>query len=145
MEIMISEYRAPVAGDLVAINKLLRELNAGASALTFPRLQKICAAPNMHLLVARNADSIIGMATLEIAETLMETYGYAHDVVVSSDYRGKGIGKMLMEKLISTAKEIGAKHIDLTSNPQRDTGQFYMSLGFVKRDTDCYRKELANR
>lgn len=83
------------------------------------------------------------MATLEIAETLMGTYGYVHDVVVSSDYRGKGLGRMLMEKLIAAAKELGCRHIDLTSNPKRNAGQFYISLGFVKRDTDCYRRESS--
>lgn len=139
----ISEYHRPNTSDLAAINNLLRELNTAAPELMFERLQKICVAPNMHLLVLHNdAEVIIGMATLEIAETLMGTYGYAHDVVVSSDYRGKGLGRMLMEKLIATATELGAKHIDLTSNPTRSTGAFYLSLGFVKRDTDCYRREL---
>lgn len=139
----IFEYHKPFAGDLAAINKLLRELNVSAPKLTFERLQKICVAPNMHLFVMRGeTKSIIGMATLEIAETLMGTYGYAHDVVVSQAYRGKGLGKMLMEKLIATAKELGCRHIDLTSNPKRNTHAFYLSLGFVKRDTDCYRKEL---
>lgn len=97
----------------------------------------------MHVFVERDADKIVGMATLEIGETMMGTQGYVHDVVVSSDYRGKGIGKMLMEKVIAEAHALGAKHIDLTSNPKRNTGQFYTSLGFVKRETECYRKELS--
>ncbi|MBI2406641.1 MAG: GNAT family N-acetyltransferase, partial [Candidatus Harrisonbacteria bacterium] len=109
------------------------------------RLQTICSAPQMHVFVVRDSENIIGMATLEVGETMLGTQGYVHDVVVSSAYRGKGIGKMLMEKIIAEAKELAVRHIDLTSNPKRNTGQFYTSLGFVKRETDCYRKELANR
>ncbi|MBI4133247.1 GNAT family N-acetyltransferase [Candidatus Uhrbacteria bacterium] len=142
---MISEYHNPVANDLAAINNLLRELNTSAPELTMERFQTICAAPQMHLFVAREGDKIIGMATLEIGETMMGTQGYVHDVVVSSDYRGKGIGKMLVEALIAKGRELGCKHVDLTSNPKRDTGAFYSSLGFIKRETDCYRKELAER
>ena len=119
----ISEYRTSVAKDLAVINRLLRELNASTPELTLSRLRKICGAPNMHLFVMRDdAQGIIGMATLEIAETLMGTYGYAHDIIVLSDYRGKGLGRMLMKKLIAAAKEFGCRHIDLTSNPKRNTG-----------------------
>lgn len=143
----VAEYREPVDGDFVEINKLLRELSTDAPMLTLARLQKICVAPNVHLFVVRDEERggglIVGMATLEIAETLMGIYGYVHDVVVSSAYRGKGLGKMLMGKLIAAAKELGVRHIDLTSNPKRDAGAFYLSLGFIKRDTDCYRRELS--
>lgn len=139
----ISQYQEPFAGDLVVINTLLRELNAATPEITFTQLKKLCAAPNMRLFVARDAGKIIGMATLEVAETLMGTYGYAHDVVVSHEYRGKGLGRMLMEKLMATAAGLGVKHIDLTSNPKRAIGAFYLSLGFIRRDTDCYRKKLA--
>ncbi len=138
----IVEYHTPLAGDLPAINDLLRELNAGASELTMERLKKICAAPQMHLFIAYDAENIIGMATLEIGETMMGTQGYVHDIVVSSVYRGKGLGKMLMEKVIMEARKLAVRHVDLTSNPKRNTEKFYLSLGFVKRETDCYRKEL---
>lgn len=36
---------------------------------------------------------------------------YLEDIIVTSTYRGKGIGKMLMDKLIEEAKEKGFKRI----------------------------------
>jgi ribosomal protein S18 acetylase RimI-like enzyme len=36
---------------------------------------------------------------------------YLEDIIVTAQYRGKGIGKMLMDKLIEEAREKGFKRI----------------------------------
>ncbi|MBI2406077.1 MAG: hypothetical protein HYV25_00655, partial [Candidatus Harrisonbacteria bacterium] len=76
------EYRTSRENDLLAINALLKELDPQAPTLTPERLQKICSAPQMHVFVVRDSENIIGMATLEVGETMLGTQGYVHDVVV---------------------------------------------------------------
>ena len=64
-------------------------------------------------------------------------------VCVDSTYRGKGIGKMMMEYAINYAKDNGATRMELTSGNQREAAhRFYLTLGFAKRDTSVFRKEL---
>jgi len=69
--------------------------------------------------------------------------GRIEDLIVDENYRGKGFGRILVEKLISVAKEKNLKKINLTSNPQRITAQkLYEKMGFQKRDTDVFVLEL---
>ena len=70
--------------------------------------------------------------------------GRIEDVVVDENYRQKGFGKLLVEKLISIAKEKNLKKINLTSNPQRIAAhKLYEKLGFQKRATDVFVLELV--
>lgn len=65
-------------------------------------------------------------------------------VCVDSNYRGKGIGKLMMEHAISFAKEKGAVRMELTSGNKREVAhKLYLSLGFEKRDTSVFRKEFV--
>ena len=65
-------------------------------------------------------------------------------VCVDSTYRGKGIGHTMMEYAISYAKDHHVKRMELTSGNQREAAhRLYLSLGFEKRDTSVFRKELV--
>lgn len=50
-------------------------------------------------------------------------------VAVNKDYRGKGLGKDLMEGLISKAWEIGAEKVSV--HAQEQVIPFYEKLGFI--------------
>lgn len=64
-------------------------------------------------------------------------------VCVDNNYRGKGIGHIMMEYAIKFAKESHAVRLDLTSGNKREAAhKLYLSLGFEKRDTSVFRKEL---
>jgi N-acetylglutamate synthase-like GNAT family acetyltransferase len=49
---------------------------------------------------------------------------------VSHDYRRKGIGKQLAERVIGQARGDGAKKIYVTAGPSKATTEFYLRLGF---------------
>ena len=50
---------------------------------------------------------------------------------VTADYRGKGISKLLIEKCLEKAREIGAKKLSLFSNHQLQTAiNLYKKYGF---------------
>jgi len=50
---------------------------------------------------------------------------------VSRDYRGKGIGTVLMDKAVDEARKDGKAGIYVSSCPSRNTVDFYMRRGFI--------------
>jgi len=76
---------------------------------------------------------IVGLATCFIPFSTfnVKPYLYIHDLVVYSDYRNKGLGKALMEKLIELSKE--RDYCKITLEVREDNFQaqgLYYSLGF---------------
>ena len=65
-------------------------------------------------------------------------------VCVSSKYRGLGIGKKLMEYAEKYALEEKVMYLQLTCSTFRVAAhKLYESCGFVKRDSDIFRKEIV--
>jgi ribosomal protein S18 acetylase RimI-like enzyme len=128
------------------ISTLLSQLHAESNSVyapEFARLQSIVSDPNSHMIVAREGEKIVGMATLYILVHVDEVSGCVDDVVVDSAYRGQGIGRSLMEKVLSVAREKNLLELDLTSRPSRVAGNhLYQKLGFEKRETNVYRLKL---
>jgi GNAT superfamily N-acetyltransferase len=60
-------------------------------------------------------------------------YGLLEDVFVEEKYRGRGIGKELVKRVIKKAKEIGCYKLIATSRFEREmVHKLYESLGFKK-------------
>ncbi len=126
--------------DLEDINSLLPQLSERARALNFRALNAILE--HGYFLVARDT-RIVGMATLVPVIIPMGRFGRIEDVVVDKNWRGRGIGKTLIERLLKKARELGMHHVDLTSNPQRtEANQLYPALGFKLFATNNYRYTL---
>jgi phosphinothricin acetyltransferase len=69
--------------------------------------------------------------------------GTIEDVVVSSDYRGQGLGRKLMENLINIARKEKLISLNLTSSPKRVAARnLYQSLGFNLSDTGIFWMKL---
>lgn len=61
---------------------------------------------------------------------------FIQDLLVYPEYQRKGIGKALLEKILSEYKDVYQKHL-LTENTEK-TIQFYKSVGFaIDTDIDC--------
>jgi phosphinothricin acetyltransferase len=61
------------------------------------------------------------------------------DIVIDENQQGKGLGRMLVTKLIEIAREKKVSKISLTSNPMRVNAQkLYESVGFVRVNTDTF-------
>ncbi|MBI4992495.1 MAG: GNAT family N-acetyltransferase [Candidatus Harrisonbacteria bacterium] len=120
--------------------ELLNQLSDSPRSLAYEDFDRILNRPGFNLLVARDGERIVGMASLWSAEILMGRKAFIDDVVVLDSYRGRGIGEELIKHLIETAKSVGAKSVELTSNPSRvAANNLYQKLGFQKRDTNVYR------
>ena len=64
--------------------------------------------------------------------------------MVLSAYRGQGIGRTLMQRIIDFAgSKLSPIDLRLTSNPSRvEANALYEELGFEQYETNVYRRRL---
>ena len=84
--------------------------------------------PSSITLVSVDNNTITGVASLYIIKKLTRTLGLIEDVAVNENYRGKGIGKKLVEKLIRLAADKKCDKTVLNSSEQNS--EFYKKIGF---------------
>lgn len=126
---------------LHSINKLLPQLSDLAKPLSETELKEII--DTNQLLLAIEEEKIYGMLSLVTCTLPTGKKALIEDLVVDNSVRGRGIGKMLLNKAIELAKNQGLRFIDLTSNPLRkEANALYQKSGFKKRETNVYRFHL---
>ena len=111
--------REACKNDLEAVHELIRELAEyerapGEVTLSHEQLKAdfTDAKPDFHGLVADDAGRIIGMALYFYTySTWKGRCLYLEDMIVTENYRGRGHGKQLFEKLIQIAAEANAQRM----------------------------------
>lgn len=124
--------------------ELFAELNPSI-IVNKEKIVKALESPETNVFVLLDGDEhIIGSATLCVSDLPTGRIASVEAVVVKSQYRGQGLGKMLMEHVIEYARrEFPGIAIHLTSNPNRvAANEMYKSIGFQKVDTNVYRMEV---
>ena len=81
-------------------------------------------------IVAKDGQAIVGYASLHLLNKLNRKTGLIEDVAVNKKYRGLGIGKLIVNKLIELSKENNCDKIILNSN--EEYLNFYKKIGFNK-------------
>ena len=128
---------------LDAFHSLIPQLSTSSSPITMAELQAIVGDSATVLLVARDGGVIVGLLTLAMFRIPTGMRAWIGDVVVDGRARGKGVGEALNRAALATARQRGAKTVDLTSRPSREAAnRLYQRIGFVRRDTNVYRYEL---
>ncbi|MEJ2053346.1 MAG: GNAT family N-acetyltransferase [Calditrichaceae bacterium] len=98
--------------------------------------EKITAYPNYNIYVAVTGNKTVGTFELLIMDNLAHICSpsaIVEDVVVKTAFRGKGIGKKMMEFAIEESRKSGCYKMVLSSSLSRERAQrFYESLGFKK-------------
>ena len=123
---------------------LMKELNAEIP-VNAQMQQRAVASPGTRIFVAENDEKhIVGCATLCVFESPTGRKASVEDVVVLPAYRGQGIGRTLLERIINFARtKLAPIDLRLTSNPTRtEANALYQALGFEKRDTNVYKMEI---
>ncbi|KAI9308230.1 acyl-CoA N-acyltransferase [Cunninghamella echinulata] len=123
-----------------------------STAVTMDLLRSALESPATTMFVALNKEEndhdtkVIGTATLGIIHCISGIRGHIEDVVVDEKWRGKGVGKLLLEKAISTAVQYHkVRTLDLTSRPDRVAANgLYKKMGFIQRDTNVYRYQPSS-
>jgi ribosomal protein S18 acetylase RimI-like enzyme len=126
-----------------AIKRLVPQLSATAVIPDAKALNDIIASPCTTLLLARdqgNKGYIVGTLTLAIFTIPTGVRAWIEDVIVDESARGKGVGEALSREALRIAAAHGARTIELTTRPSRETAnRLYRRLGFQPRDTNVYR------
>lgn len=124
------------------ISQLYTQLNADIRQRP---LHQILQEDNHVTVAACKIDQkIVGIALLATYKVISGHRGIVEDVVVDSEYRQKGIGRQLMEKLLEEARHQSLDGILLFSGHHRKPAiRLYQSLGFSMRESGVYTLKLT--
>ncbi len=128
------------------VTRLVPQLGVDKPKPSWEDLNILVHSETSVLLIARypaENSSIVGMLTLALYRVPTGGRSIVEDLVVDMNHRKLGIAKALMVSAIQIAREAGANGIALTSNFQRvEANQFYLAMGFEKRETNAYFYKL---
>ncbi len=128
------------------LNVLMKELRGNAEDSPVGSLEDVRAIlreKNIAMITVNDGDTIVGVATLYLMPKVGKLVSHLEDVVVSHQYRGQGLGALLVSKVIEVARELGVVSIALTSRPERvAANKLYQKLGFEQKVTNPYRLKL---
>ena len=109
-------------------------------------LEKILADDSVgRIHVARDGGRVVAMASLLYSISTAEG-GLAasfEDLVVLPGYRGKGVGKALLQHVIAEARKQGVLRLTLLTDGQNERAQaLYRKLGFAESTMKAMRLKL---
>jgi ribosomal protein S18 acetylase RimI-like enzyme len=127
-----------------AFDRLIPQLSSSSPPPNRAELQEMVGSPASVLLVARDeAGTVIGSLTLAMFRVPTGLRAWIEDVVVDESSRGAGTGEALVVEAVQRARSAGARSVDLTSRPSRESAnRLYQRLGFEERTTNVYRMSL---
>jgi len=131
---------------LKGIHKLVPDWGYSASeSETQEWLEALLNSRNHRILVAIADGSVAGWAVAEKRITL--DYGWVSEItalVVGSNYRRLGIGKLLVNAVEDWSKDLGLARLVVRSNVTRlESPGFYPAIGFeLTKTTHVYAKAL---
>ena len=136
---MLRLTQAITVGDLQQARELFREYEASLGiSLCFQNFDQELAnlpgdyaPPQGRLLLAREFDQLMGCVALR---PLGPTTCEMKRLFVRSEYRNRGLGRVLVEALIEEARAIGYTHMRLDTIADRmdRAVALYKSIGFVE-------------
>jgi ribosomal protein S18 acetylase RimI-like enzyme len=139
--VVVEEATSATDELVAALGRLVPQLSRSSPVPGREELAEIAASPATVLLVARGGDgSIVGSLTLALFRIPTGVRAWIEDVVVDDAARGQGVGEALSREALRRATAAGARTVELTSRPSRETAnRLYRRLGFRPRETNVYR------
>lgn len=123
------------------VGLLLKKLDPSSPIVDEERLNLLVDNQYFTLFISEEDGVITGMLTLIRCSTLARDKFWIEDVVVDQRYRGRGIGRQLVQAAVEYVRGNGCRStIYLTSNPSRTAARaLYRSEGFEEYDTGVFR------
>jgi GNAT superfamily N-acetyltransferase len=139
--------REPLATDVPALTSLLAELGYPDDAeRVAARLDGFATDPSSLVLVADEADEVVGLASATIMPLLHEDGRWCRlsALVVTERARRQGVARRLLEALEERARGSSCRYLEVTSGERagREAAHaFYEALG-LEQVSRRYLKEL---
>ena len=126
---------------IAPIADMLAQLTAREYPFGEQELRAIIEDSASQLFIMRDNEHIMGMLTLGHYTSPTGRKVWVEDVVVSADYRGKGLGRRLINHAIEYCREnLSPCTLMLTSNPARvAANELYRTSGFEPKQTNVYK------
>jgi GNAT superfamily N-acetyltransferase len=134
--------RDAMAGDEQAILSLARDFATSfqVDAARFHEgFHALLAEASASVLVAQHGDQVIGylLGFDHVTFFANGRVGWVEEIMVRTEFRRRGVGKLLMEHFEERARSRGAKLVALAT---RRAGDFYQALGY--EDSASYFRKL---
>lgn len=140
------EIREFGAGDMPVadeIGRLLGQLTSSPGGFTAERLAAIAADAASRLWLLWADGRVAGMLAMGLYTTPTGRKAWIEDVVVDAAFRGRGFGRMLVERAVACAREWAPVTLMLTSRPSREAANaLYRSAGFGLKPTNVYTMDI---
>jgi GNAT superfamily N-acetyltransferase len=109
-------------------------------------LVALLASSNGRIAIARDADGqAIGLATAQLVISTAEgaPSAWVEDVVLTEAWRGKGLGRALLDHVLDWAKAQGATRAQLLADSNNAPAlEFYAYLGWQRTHLGAWRRML---
>jgi PhnO protein len=121
--------------DFEAIYFLISDLTGHDMDKTMTRavFLKNLSDPNIHYLVAEKETKIVGFISLHVQTLLHHNNptGEIQELIILPEYRGAGVGGILMNEMEEIAHSLNLEEIELTTRITREKAQyFYRKIGY---------------
>jgi len=126
--------------DLPSIKPLLLELMDAMDNTegfdveqSFDNCRNLIKDPAQHILVAKDKDTFVGFVNFTTRKTIIHPRpsGLVDELIVSSSYRGRGIGKQLILAAIQRCRELECCEVEVsTEKSNTKAREFYLRCGF---------------
>ena len=106
-------------------------------------LRNLIASENSHLLFLRQNSLVVGMATVGMYLSPTGRKAWIEDLVVDEAFRGKKVGRKLMEEVMAFVRKSAPVTLMLTSKPARVAANaLYRSMGLEIKETNVYNQSV---
>jgi GNAT superfamily N-acetyltransferase len=135
--------REATESDLSAVGKLLEDLtdamdsNEGIDTeIALKNYERLLSDGGSHFLVAIRAGTPVGFINFTVRQTILHQSPSAliDELVVAEEYRGKGVGRQLVQAAIDKCRLLGCCEVEVsTEKTNLKARKFYKQCGFEER------------
>ena len=137
--------REATESDLAAIGRLLEELTNAMentegieTGIAIDNCEHLLEDGDSHFLVAAAEGTPVGFINFTVRQTILHRSpsGLIDELVVAEDYRGKGVGRQLVQAAIEKCRELGCCEVEVsTEKANPEARKFYKQCGFEEKGT----------